>query len=425
MANESSAEPTQPKAGSIKKPCILVISQVYVPDPTAVGQYMADAAAALVDRGYEVRVLTSARGYDDPTVKYPLQEYRDGVDIRRMPFSSFGKKTIAHRLLGQMLFLAQVFFRGLFTPRLSAVLVSTSPPMASIVAVAIGLLRRKPIKFWAMDINPDQIIAMGKVGPNSIPVKVFNFINRWLLWASSDIVALDRFMGDRLDKKYPINQKLLVMPPWPHGDHLLPVEHDENPFRKEHGLEGKFVIMYSGNHSLTNPIDTVLRAALALQDQDDLVFAFIGGGVRKKEVDDLIAEHKPKNVISLPYQPREEIRYSLSAADVHLVTLGDDMVGIIHPCKIYGAMSLCRPILYFGPVPSHASELVDGYQIGWSLKHGDDETAIKKILEIKNTPSEELKELGQKAVNAVKQNFDTDQMIGEFCDIVMRGIAQP
>lgn len=386
---------------------------------------MADAAAALVERGYDVRVLTSARGYDDPTVKYPLREMRDGVEVLRMPFSSFGKKTIAHRLLGQMLFLIQVFFRGLFTGRLSAVLVSTSPPMASIVAVAIGLLRFKSIKFWAMDINPDQIIAMGKIGPNSIPAKIFNIINRWLLWSSSDIVALDRFMADRLNAKYEVREKMSVMPPWPHGDHLDPVAHADNPFRKEHNLEGKFVVMYSGNHSLTNPIDTILRAALALQHEEDLVFAFIGGGVRKQEVEAVIAEHQPRNIISLPYQPREEIRYSLSAADVHLVTLGDEMVGIIHPCKIYGAMSLGRPILYVGPVPSHASELVDEHDLGWSLTHGDDETAIEMLLKIKSTSEEELKRLGDNAVAAIHERFDTSEMITKFCNIVSRGIKNP
>lgn len=386
---------------------------------------MADAAAALVERGYDVRVLTSARGYDDPTVKYPLREMRDGVEVLRMPFSSFGKKTIAHRLLGQMLFLIQVFFRGLFTGRLSAVLVSTSPPMASIVAVAIGLLRFKPIKFWAMDINPDQIIAMGKIGPNSIPAKIFNIINRWLLWSSSDIVALDRFMVDRLNAKYEVREKMSVMPPWPHGDHLDPVAHADNPFRKEHNLEGKFVVMYSGNHSLTNPIDTILRAALALQHEEDLVFAFIGGGVRKQEVEAVIAEHQPRNIISLPYQPREEIRYSLSAADVHLVTLGDEMVGIIHPCKIYGAMSLGRPILYVGPVPSHASELVDDHDLGWSLTHGDDEAAIETLLKIKSTSEEELKRLGDNAVAAIRKRFDTSEMITKFCNIVSRGIKNP
>ncbi len=405
-----------------RRPRLLVISQVYVPDPTAVGQYMADAAAALVERGYDVRVLTSARGYDDPTVKYPLHEIREGVEILRMPFSSFGKKTIAHRLFGQMLFLIQVFFRGLFTRRLAAVLVSTSPPMASIVAVAIGLLRFKPIKFWAMDINPDQIIAMGKIGPNSLPAKIFNVINRWLLWSSAEIIALDRFMADRLNAKYEVSDKMSVMPPWPHGDHLDPVAHADNPFRKTHGLEGKFVVMYSGNHSLTNPIDTILRAALALQHEEDLVFAFIGGGVRKQEVEAVIVEHQPRNIISLPYQPREEIRYSLSAADVHLVTLGDDMVGIIHPCKIYGAMSLGRPILYVGPVPSHASELVDEYDLGWSLTHGNDEAAIETLLKIKSTSEDELKRLGDNAVSAIQERFDTNAMITEFCQIVTRGI---
>ena len=82
-------------------PTILVISQVYPPDPTSVGQHMHDAARGLAARGYAVRVLTSARGYDNPSVKYQPRELKDGVDIIRLPLSSLGKRTILHRLLGQ------------------------------------------------------------------------------------------------------------------------------------------------------------------------------------------------------------------------------------------------------------------------------------------------------------------------------------
>ena len=85
---------------------LLVLSQVYPPDPASVGQHVADAASEMVKRGYRVVVLTSARGYDDPTQKYTRKETVNGVEIRRLPLSSFGKKSIFLRLLGQFSFLS-------------------------------------------------------------------------------------------------------------------------------------------------------------------------------------------------------------------------------------------------------------------------------------------------------------------------------
>lgn len=408
-----------------KRPRVLVISQVFVPDPTAVGQYLTEASIALVERGYDVRVITSARGFDDPTARYPSHEVIDGVEVVRLPFSSFGKRTIAHRLLGMFFFLVQALLRGLFTPRLAGILVSTSPPLASAVAVVISFLRRAPVAFWVMDVNPDQMIELGKVSERSLAARTFDAFNRLILRRASAVVALDRFMGERVNAKVDVSHKLTIMPPWPHGDHDEPVPHDENPFRKEHGLEGKFVVMYSGNHAFTNPIDTVIQAALRMQDREELVFAFIGGGVRKQEVDDAIARHNPKNFLSLPYQPLNQTRYSLSAADVHLVTLGDEVVGIVHPCKVYGAMSLARPILFMGPSPSHVSDLIDRHAIGWAIEHGDVEAAARTIDAIRATAPTELQAMGRRAAHAVHERFDAEKMIDEFCAAITRDMPQP
>lgn len=405
-----------------QRPQILVISQVYPPDPTSVGQHLADAAEGLVARGYNVRVITSARGFDDPTQRHPLRESRNGVDVVRMPFASFGKRTIAHRLAGMVVFLAQALVRGLFTPRVAGVLVSTSPPLASFVAVLIGALRGAPITYWAMDLNPDQMIQLGKIKETALSARVFDWFNRRILRRAAAVVALDRFMAERLNRKTNIDAKLTVMPPWPHGDADSPLPHDENPFRREHGLEGKFVVMYSGNHALTNPIETVLDAAVRMQDRDDLVFMFIGGGVRKKSVEETIAEHRPTNVRSLPYQPLESIRYSLSAADVHLVTLGQEVVGCVHPCKVYGALALGRPILYAGPRPSHVTDLLaeddPAKRIGRSIEHGDVEGAIRAIDEFRALPPAELRAMGDRAAALVRERFDTRRMIDRFCDVV-------
>jgi glycosyltransferase involved in cell wall biosynthesis len=177
-----------------------------------------------------------------------------------------------------------------------------------------------------------------------------------ILWRTDLIIALDRFMAERLERRSPkLRDKMLVLPPWPHEEHIAPgadaLTNGVNPFRERHDLTGKFVVMYSGNHSPSNPLDTILEAAKELRDDDTIRFLFVGGGIGKRPVEEFIGAHDLKHAMSLPYQPLSELKHSLSAADVHVVSLGQEMVGIIHPCKIYGAMAAARPILFLGPKP--------------------------------------------------------------------------
>lgn len=406
---------------------LLVISQVYVPDPAAVGQYIADAAEELARRGTAVRVLTSRRGYADATVQYPAREMLGGVDVVRLPFSSLGKATILHRVVGQLSFLLQVIVRGLFTAKLSGILVSTSPPMAAIAALVIRLFRRVPITYWVMDLNPDQVIATGHMKPGAIPVRMMDWLNRRILSAAARIVPLDRFMADRLRAKFQdrprrlaqLEPKLTILPPWPMVEAPEEIPHEENPFRQEHGLEGKFVVMYSGNHGMLLPLDTLLEASLRLQDEEQIVFLFIGDGYRKQEVNAFIEEHKPPNVVSLPYQRLDQLKYSLSAADVHAVTMTDNMVGIIHPCKIYGAMSVGRPILFVGPQPSHVTDLLEKHECGWRIAHGD-VAGAEKILRQAAQERGESAAMGAQGKAAMTEELNTARLRSEFCDLLMR-----
>lgn len=401
---------------------LLILSQVYPPDPTSVGQHMHDAAVELASRGMEVVVFTAARGYEDPGQRFPRRERRDGVEIRRLPLSSFGKTSIAVRLVGGILFTLQCAVRGLFTPRLTHLLVSTSPPMCSFAAVVIGWIRRRVrITFWVMDLNPDQMVAMGKLTERSLMVKAFDWLNRRILKRADAVVAMDRFMADRLQRKTDVGRRMVVAPPWPHEDHIDPVAHEDNPFREEHGLVGKKVVMYSGNLSPASPVTTILDAARQLEELDDLLFLFIGGGLVKKQIDDLIAREKPPNIRALPYQPIEGLRYSLGAADVHLVSVGNEIVGICHPCKVYGAMAVSRPILSVGPMPCHVSDIVAGEDVGWMIEHGDVDGAVAALREIHAASPEALLERGVRARQIVDQQFTKERLCGAFCDVVQNG----
>ncbi|MDZ4818228.1 MAG: glycosyltransferase family 4 protein, partial [Planctomycetota bacterium] len=292
---------------------LLVVSQTFVPDPASVGQHMADVAFEMARRGQRVVVYTSSRSYEDASIAYPLRETRNGVDIRRIRFSSFGKRSILLRVFGTASFMVQVFLRMLFFPRLAGIFFSTSPPLVGLAATIVAMIRRVPTAYWAMDLNPDQLISMGKLRATSWRAKFLEGVNRFILRRTNLIIALDRFMAERILQRGDYQTKLLVQPPWPHEDAQEPVPHLDNPFRQRHGLDGKFVIMYSGNHSPANPLKTLLDAAVKLKDHPTIQLMFIGGGLGKREVEEYKQRHQLDNVISLPYQPLDSIRWSLSA----------------------------------------------------------------------------------------------------------------
>lgn len=413
----STGAPAVSRQGSVMpRRTLVAICQVYVPDPAAVGQQLAGMAEAMVRRGWRVVVLTSRNGYDDPSERYAPRETRNGVEIVRLPWCSFGKQSHLSRLAGGLSFVSQAIVRGLLLPRIDLVLVSTVPPMASLAALVVGPLRRAPIKYWLMDLNPDQIVALGLARPTALPVRLLEWLNRRILSRATDVIVLDRFMAARVSARRDLGRRLWIVPPWALEDDREPVPHASNPFRSAHGLQGKLVVMYSGNHGPNNPFTTILEAAARLVDTPRLVFMFIGGGVGKREVE---AAGLP-NLRSLPYQPLDALRHSLSAADIHLVTLGDSVVGIVHPSKVYGAMAVARPILYLGPAESHVEDLLRADAIGWSLRHGDVGGAVRLFRELLTLPQEELAARGARARERIVREFSKETLCNRVCDILER-----
>lgn len=397
---------------------LVVISQVYVPDAMAVGQQLADAAEEMARRGWRVIVYTSNRGYDDPDIRFPSRERRGGVEVRRLPLSSFGKTSIPIRLLAQSLFLGQAILRSLFVPGLTAVLTTTSPPFGGAAGGLLAMLRRCGSVWWVMDINPDQMVAAGKLGPRSLPVRLFEWLNRFTLARARDVVVLDRFMADRIRGKRDVGARMRIIPPWAHEQHLEAIPHAANPFRREQGLQEKCVIMYSGNAGLSTPLDTLLAAAKRLENDPRFHFMFIGGGIVKRQIDDMVRREAPPNISCLPYQPLDQIRYSLSAADIHVVSIGDNSVGIIHPCKIYGAMALGKPILALGPEASHLGDIVRESGGGWIHRHGDVDGVVETLDRFASLPAGEREEIGDRAAECLRSRFLPATLLANVCDLI-------
>jgi glycosyltransferase involved in cell wall biosynthesis len=177
-------------------------------------------------------------------------------------------------------------------------MVSTSPPFAGIGGAMLSWLRRVPLVWWVMDLNPDQMVTSGKLSPRSVITRAFDWMNRVTLRRSRAVVVLDRFMQERVLAKLAVPDKIHVLPPWPHEDVLKAVPSRPNAFRDEQGFGDAFVVMYSGNHGIQNPLKTLLDAARLLEEREDLLFVFIGGGAGKIDVERRIAEGA-RNIRSL------------------------------------------------------------------------------------------------------------------------------
>ena len=172
--------------------------------------------------------------------------------------------------------------------------------------------------------------------------------------------------------------------------------------------------MYSGNHALCHPLATLLVAAAELETDDRCRFVFVGGGAGKTEVDTRIARGAA-NLLSLPYQPRESLGASLDAADLHVVSMGDAMVGIVHPSKIYGVLALGKPLLFLGPKTSPAAHLVEAHDLGWVAAHGDLGQVRAALTAARSQSAADRSRLAARARACGQDMFDRRRLIAAVC----------
>jgi hypothetical protein len=354
---------------------ILLLNQTFYPDVASTAHYASDLAATLSERGHEVSVVCSRHAYDRPAETYSSREVWKGVEIRRIATTGLGKTAKWRRATDFGTYIANCALHLVSVRRHDIVIGMTSPPLISWIGAWFVRLKGGRFVFWVMDLNPDEAIAAGWLRDGSPVTRILQWVLKDSLCRSSLVVVLDRFMAERIARKGVDASAIATLPPWSHDDAVRYDEEGREQFRAEHGLAGKFVVMYSGNHSPCHPLTTLLEAGARLRDRSDIAFCFVGGGSEVERVRTFAAERRLPNLRVLPYQPQNRLAASLSAADLHTVVMGDRYVGILHPCKVYNIRALGTPYLYIGPAESHVTQLAPPY----AARHGDVETVLRAI----------------------------------------------
>jgi glycosyltransferase involved in cell wall biosynthesis len=399
---------------------ILLLNAHYWPDTASTGQHLTGLAEELVRQGHEVRVICGSRKYDEPGVLFAHQENRNGVNIRRIWNTAMGKGAKWRRAVDFATWLISAEVALWREPEPDVVVTLTTPPLLSVMGARYARKVGARLVPWMMDLNPDEAVAAGWLREGS-PIESFlrNQLEKSLR-QSSAIIALDRFMAERIAAKGVEREKIHVLAPWAHENDVKPDPEGSREFRKKHGLENSFVVMYSGNHSPCHPLDTMIDAARKLRatsegdrrweigdrggtnDGANIKFLFVGGGTGWGEIKKIKERENLANVVCLPYQPLSKVGASLGAANLHIVAMGDPFVGLVHPCKGYNLLSLGLPFVVVGPPESHLGDILKdlGPDAGCgNIRHGEGAELARLIKERASRPKADparLKKVGEK-----------------------------
>jgi glycosyltransferase involved in cell wall biosynthesis len=347
-----------------ERPALLFINQHYAPDLAATAQMLTDLAEYLAQDGFEVHVLCSRGHYLGSAMDAPAEAVRNGVHVHRVRATAFGRGYTLGRLADYATFFTSALTRVLTGRSYDYIIPLTTPPLLALVAWAAKRLRGQRYGIWSMDLHPDAEVAAGMFRTQGLLARALHALNTASYRRADFVVDLGRYMKRRLQAKGIGEDKLHTIPVWGRKDDVYPVPHDENPLRDELGLDGAFVVMYSGNAGVAHRFDEVLAVMKRLDGHPRIRFVFVGEGPRKQRIKRFASREGLSNFRYLPYFPREQLKYSLSLADVHLLTLRQDMAGIAVPNKLYGIMAAGRPAVMVGPAASEPAETIRAHEAG-------------------------------------------------------------
>jgi colanic acid biosynthesis glycosyl transferase WcaI len=336
---------------------LLLVNQHYYPDVASTGQHLTDLAEHLARGGVDVTVLTSRGHYVAGQVDAPRRESRNGVHVRRVRTTGFGRTSRLGRIVDYATFYVRALWIVWTEPGLTGVVFLTTPPLLSVIGALGRAMRGRRYGIWSMDLHPDAEIAAGMVRAESVVGRCLRWLDERAYRGADFVVDLGPYMKARVIAKGVPVERTATVPVWGHAEPTHGTSGAE-ALKASLGLEGRFVVMYSGNAGLVHDFDDILGAMLAMRDDPRVFFLFVGDGPRRREIEAFAAEHALTHFAYRPYFPREQVGDALAVADVHLISLRRPFVGISVPGKLYGIMAAGRPALFAGPEQCETADTI-------------------------------------------------------------------
>ncbi|MBA94493.1 MAG: hypothetical protein CMP21_01860 [Rickettsiales bacterium] len=402
-----------------KKTPVLVISQLFYPELISTGQSMTELCESLIKKDLDINVICAPPTVSDTKTVVPKIMNYQGITIRRVWTTRFPKLSFIGKVINQLTFFISIFFVLLKTNKNVPVLVFTNPPFIACLCAIFRLFGGAPFIYTIYDVYPETAIQLGVLSAKNPISMIWRWLNTVVYSQAETIMVIGRCMETVIkqqltDKQQPKLKRIHV-----YNDEvrLMKSINAENPFISRWNLLGKFVVSYAGNMGRFHDMETIIKAAYTLQDYDDIVFLFIGDGYKKKTMMAYVKEHSITNCQFHDYVERDELGLCLSSADIGLVSLLENQVGLSVPSKTMGLMAAGIPIIGILPSESEIALIIKEEACGYISPTGNSDALVKCIVDAYNNPKKRLK-MGNQARKAVQSKYSLECAANIYYDMI-------
>jgi colanic acid biosynthesis glycosyl transferase WcaI len=404
---------------------IIALSINYWPEETGIGPLTTWRCEYLASRGHDVTVCTTFPYYpqwrvDDHYRKALWQsEQRRGVNILRSVAWVPARLSPLKRILFEASFLASNLARTI-SARKPDLLWVISPPLGlALTARLLSWYWKVPFVYDVMDLQPDAAAELGMLRPGVL-LRVLYSLERFAYRHAGLISTLTEGMRQRIIEKSVSPQKVILLPARSERELLL-VKRGAGGvgFRRDHGLEGKFVVAHSGNMGVKQGLDVVLRAAEISRSRSDIVYLLVGDGASRRDLESRAAVKQLGNIRFLPLLPREQYLQMLAATDLSLITQQRSVADIVFPSKTATLMTAGCPILASVNSGSEVARIIAHAGAGLVIAPEDPESLVAAITRLEKD-SATLRAMSEAARRYAREAWDEDRTLPQMEHDLMR-----
>jgi len=345
---------------------VLLLSLNYWPDKLGNAPLLIGFAEGLVARGHRVTVVCAFPHHETGRIEAPYRgrlfqrDRHNGVEILRT-YIYAGDHGTAAKMANYASFTATALAAAATVRDIDVVFTPSPPLTLGVVDHLLSVFRGVPFVYNIQDFFPEAAVRLG-VLTNPRVIRGFEALERWVYAHASRLCVISEGFRQTLLAKGVPDDKVTVVENFTDTELIHPLGDAPNPFRRTCGLEGRFVVQFSGRMGYSQGLEVLLEAMPMLDDCPELFWMIVGDGQAR----DMIAEgiSGRTNAVLLPTQSRDDLCALLNAADVGLAPLRHGMAGTSVPSKIFGILASGRPVVAGVDAGSDTDQMVRTAECG-------------------------------------------------------------
>lgn len=418
----------------MSKKRLLIYAHYYVPDVASTGQILRELAEGMRDT-FDITVICVVPSYTGVIEeKYKHQKYYreevNGVQVLRIRVPEFSKTNKLSRIKNILGYFFGAVVATFKVGKQDYIFSISQPPiLGGLLGVWGKWVKRAKYIYNIQDFNPEQTMAVG-YSKNKLVLKVMMWFDKFSCKRSDLVITVGRDLVETMHKRFKGKKvpKTVMINNWIDEKDIYPLPMDNEgvvAFRKRYALEDKFVFMYSGNIGLYYDLENLLKVIEKFKPGTktasgrEVLFTFVGAGSVLDKLEMYVKEHQMTNVTFIPYQDKEDLIYSLNAADVHWCVNAKGIKGVSCPSKFYGIAAAGKPVLGVLEEGSEIRLIIEETGCGLVSEPGDYE-AVKKHISwfIENAEKQSVSEMGLLGQSYLVQNLTKDVSVRKYKETI-------